>query len=193
MLKALSSVLASADPAEYKRDPARSASADIRDLIRRDHEELLSLLGKLTEARSATTRSKFVKQLAYAAPAHDKPEERTVYAALKRASEKSADIAHEGKVEHELVSGLLNKLSRMRDLGSDQAKAHAEVLKELLEHHIEEEHSEMFDQLERDFDADQRAAMGAAFLAAKQEYARRSRPRKPARKAASRRPAKSAR
>ena len=193
MLKAFTSLLASPDSAEHKRSSARSHAADIRDLIRRDHEELLTLVGKLTEARSAATRSRFLKQLAYAAPAHDKPEERAVYAALKKATDESADIAHEGKVEHELVSGLLKKLSRMRDLGSDQAKAHAEVLKELLEHHIEEEHSEMFEQLERDFDADRRVVMGAAFLAAKQAFARAHGSSKTARKAASRRPAKSGR
>jgi hemerythrin-like domain-containing protein len=193
MPNAFTSLLTSISPTAHKRGSERSAAADIRDLIRHDHEELLDLVGKLCEARTAAARSRLLKQLAYAAPAHDKPEERAVYAALKKATDESADIAHEGKVEHELVSGLLKKLSRMRDLGSDQAKAHAEVLKELLEHHIEEEHSEMFEQLERDFDAEQRVVMGAAFLAAKQAFARAHGSSKTARKAASRRRTKPAR
>jgi hypothetical protein len=191
MQNALTSALT--DVAPRNRRGSGSTSADIRDLILRDHEELLSLLGKLTEARSAATRSRILKQLASAAPAHDKPEERTVYAALKRASEESADIAHEGKVEHGLVSGLLKTLLRMRDLGSPKAKAHADVLKELLEHHIEEEHAEMFVQLERDFDADERAALGAAYLAARQAFISKQGARKPARKSSSRRRAKPAR
>jgi hemerythrin-like domain-containing protein len=193
MQNASISVPTSVGQEQHKRGSERSAGADVRDLIRRDHEELLSLLGKLSEARSAATRSRFVKQLSYAAPAHDKPEERAVYAALKRATEESADIAHEGKVEHELVASLLRKLAKMRDLGSPQAKAHADVLKELLEHHIEEEHSEMFERLEHDFDADQRVALGAAFLAAKQEFVRRQGAHKPVRKGAGRRKARSAR
>lgn len=126
-------------------------------------------------------------------PAHDKPEDRTVYAALKRASKESSDIAHEGKVEHELIGGLLKELSRMRDLGLPEAKAHADVLKELLEHHIEEEHFEMFERLGRDFDAVERAAMGAAYLAAKQAFISMQGARKPARNASSRRRAKPAR
>jgi hemerythrin-like domain-containing protein len=196
MQNPFTSLLTIEGPAQRRRGSERSPTADIRELIRRDHEELLGLVGRLCEARSATARSRLLKQLSYAAPAHDKPEERTVYAALKGATEKSADIAHEGKVEHELVSGLLKKLSRMRDPASRQAKAHADVLQELLEHHIEEEHSEMFEQLERDFDAGERIAMGAAFVAAKEAYARQHRmrkpARKPARKAASQRPAKRA-
>jgi len=174
-----------------RRRPARSARADVRDLIRRDHDELLDLVGKLCDARrSSAARARVLQQLLFAAPGHDKPEERAVYSALKKASEESADIAHEGKIEHELIAGILKKLARAQDIGSPRAMAQAKVLKELLEHHIEEEHSEMFRQLERDFDADQRAALGMAFLAAKQAYARQHGVR---RRAAERAAARSAR
>lgn len=191
MQNAFTSVLTAITPGSKRGSD--SATADIRNLLLRDHEVLLSLVGKLTEARSEAARSRVLRQLASAAPAHDKPEERTVYAALKRASKESADIAHEGKVEHALISGLLKKLTRMRDLGSPKAKAHADVLKELLEHHIEEEHSEMFERLGRDFDADERAAMGAAYLAARRAFISKQGARKPARKVSSRRRAKPAR
>jgi hemerythrin-like domain-containing protein len=149
------------------------AAADVRDLIRRDHETLLDLLNQLCASRaSPAARTRALQQLAYAAPAHDKPEERAVYSALRKASEKSADIAYEGKIEHGLVSELLAKLERAKDIGSPRATAQAKVLKELLEHHIEEEHSEMFERLGKDFNAEERTALGAAFLAAKQAYAR---------------------
>ena len=191
MQNAFPSVAAAVAPRIKRRSDAMSA--DIRDLLRRDHEVLLSLVAKVAQARTAATRSRALGELALAAPAHDKPEERTVYAALKRATDESADIAHEGKVEHTLVSGLLKKLSRMRDLGSPKAKAHADVLKELLEHHIEEEHSEMFDALAHNYDADERAALGAAYLAAKQAFMNRQGARKRVRKGSSQRRAKPSR
>lgn len=156
-----------------RRRRAEAAHADIRDLIRRDHDALLDLVARLCDSRrSRAVRVRVLQQLLYAAPAHDKPEERAVYSALKKASEESADIAHEGKIEHELVSGILKKLARAKDIGSPRSVAQAKVLKELLEHHIEEEHSEMFEQLRHDFDAEERAAIGADFIAAKQAYAR---------------------
>jgi hemerythrin superfamily protein len=180
MQNVFTSLLPTTSPAPSKRGSERPDTADICDLLRRDHEELLLLVDTLCTSRSAAARSRALQQLQNAAPAHDKPEERAVYAALKRSSKKSADIAHEGEVEHELVSGLIKKLARMRDPASDQARAHADVLKELLEHHIAEEHSEMFEQLRRDFDAERRIAIGTAFVAAKAAFTQQRRARRKA-------------
>jgi hypothetical protein len=55
----------------------------------------------------------------------------------------------------------------MRDLDSDKARAHFTVVKELLEHHIDEEHTEMFKQLGEHFSSEELAAMAERFEADK--------------------------
>lgn len=51
------------------------------------------------------------------------------------------------------------------------------VLKELLEHHVEEEQGEAFDLLNKHFDAPEREKMAEAFLAAKETAAAGKTPR----------------
>lgn len=60
----------------------------------------------------------------------------------------------------------------MRELDSDRAMAHFKVIKELLEHHIDEEHAELFKQLGEHFSPEELATMGERFEAAKAAPAR---------------------
>jgi hypothetical protein len=53
--------------------------------------------------------------------------------------------------------------------GTEAWKAHAQVLKEILDHHIKEEEREIFEELGEHFSEDQRAAMGADFVARKEQ------------------------
>ena len=87
--------------------------------------------------------------------------------------DESKDFALEGNVEHGSVDSLVAKLARMRDLDSDKARAHFTVIKELLEHHIDEEHTEMFKQLDELFSSEELAAMGERFEADKAAPPRR--------------------
>ena len=59
-------------------------------------------------------------------------------------------------------------MSKTALAGSDAWKAHATVLKELLEHHIDEEEKEIFDELGKNFSDERRETMAVAFLEDKQ-------------------------
>ncbi len=80
-------------------------------------------------------------------------------------------MGHEGYVEHALVDYLFEKLTRSSATTSPSWSAHAMVLKELLEHHVEEEQGEAFELLGKHFDASEREKMAGAFLAAKETAA----------------------
>lgn len=139
-------------------------AGDIRTALRRDHEQLLELAEALCEGSGGENRRRRFAQFRELLSAHSLSEEVVVYRALQRLKEaESREIALEGTVEHGSVDALVSKLARMRDLDSASAAAHLKVVKEMLEHHIEEEHNELFDQLQQHFDDEQRTAMGERF------------------------------
>jgi hemerythrin-like domain-containing protein len=70
------------------------------------------------------------------------------------------DEALEGTVEHQIVDRLIADLTAEPGTLLDEWSARCGVLQELLEHHIEEEESEMFDTARSLFDAKALARMG---------------------------------
>ena len=149
---------------------------DIRHALKRDHDELLELAEALCEGSGGSNRRQRFDRFRELLRAHSRSEERTVYRALQRTgAEEAKDFANEGEVEHGSVDALLAKLSRMRDLDSEKAHAHFQVIKEMLEHHIEEEYGEMFGLLSQHFSAEELAQLGERFESAKGSLATRHR------------------
>ena len=149
---------------------ATMRAGDVRNLLRADHEEALEVAEQMQKARLASRRKALLAKLKPALTAHSRAEEKQVYNALLKLkkSEKSHDIGNEGFVEHSLLDELLKRLAKT-SAATDTWKAEAKVLHELLEHHIEEEHSDMFSDLGENFSADELDAMGSRFLAAKRK------------------------
>lgn len=147
------------------------AASDIRVALREDHDRIKALATEMAEARTAAQRIARFEALKPLLTAHARVEERVVYDALVklRGKAEAHDLGNEGFVEHSLVDVLLERLGKTSLAGTDAWKAHAIVLKEMLEHHIEEEEDEFFDELARHFDAEARASMAAAFLAGKED------------------------
>lgn len=141
---------------------------DVRTMLRRDHDELLTLARDMYESESGDERRALLRQLKPALVLHARAEEREVYdPLLKLADDDLQAMAHEGYVEHGLLDDLLEKLLKSRKTETDEWKAHAKVLLEFLEHHIEEEHAQMLPALEEHFTDDEREALGRRFNAAK--------------------------
>ena len=148
--------------------PTMNAS-DVRTLLRQDHEEVLQLARDMYESESGDERRSLFKQLRPALMAHARAEEREVYDALRKGQDgvDAHDIANEGYVEHEMLDDLLERMAKSRKTESDEWKAHAKVLLEFLEHHIEDEHANMFELLVEQYSDTERETMGRRFLAAK--------------------------
>lgn len=147
-------------------------AADVRTLLRRDHDEALQLARDMVESESGDERRALFKRLKPALVAHARAEEREVYDVLLRGRDGDMhDFAYEGCVEHGIVDDLLERMTRSRKTETDEWKAHATVLLELLEHHIDDEHARMFDALAERFSEDEREALGRRFLAAKARIA----------------------
>jgi hemerythrin-like domain-containing protein len=134
-------------------------SPDAVALLKADHrkvEDLFAQLEKTTE-RSAARRTKLVAQIESELRMHMRLEEDIFYPAFREAVTKKDDkeMYHEAKEEHHVANMVMAELKGL-DPADETFGAKAKVLKEVIEHHVEEEEKELFPKSRR--------AMGAAML-----------------------------
>jgi hypothetical protein len=144
---------------------------DAITLLKADHDVVKSLLAELesTTERGVKTRTELFARIKDELTVHEIIEEEIFYPELK-AHPKAEDIVLEGFEEHHVVDLLLGELS---DLAVDDETwgAKAKVMKENVEHHIEEEEGEMFPKARSVFDKAELTELGER-MAARKETAR---------------------
>jgi len=116
-------------------------------LLREDHRRVKELLSQLesTTERGTKRREDLVGRIEMELKIHSKLEEEIFYPAYKNAASKKEDkeLFYEATEEHHVVDMVLPEL-KASDPASNEFGAKAKVLKELIEHHVEEEETEMF-------------------------------------------------
>jgi len=144
-------------------------------LLRADHEEVADMLGAIedTTERAIKTRDVLFKtrdvlfaRLKEALDLHARIEEEMFYPALKE-SEETREITLEAYEEHRLVKQLLGELEG-EPKDTEEWTAKFTVLKESIEHHVEEEEGEMFKKAQRVLSKEEIEALGERLLEAKQ-------------------------
>jgi hemerythrin-like domain-containing protein len=127
-----------------QRIPWAKDENDAVALLESDHRRFEELLkqGEETTQRARKTRTQLLDTLTALLNVHESIEEKVMYPALKPHAE-ARDIVLEGYQEHHVADLIVNEL---HDLAKDDEKwgAKFKVLKESLEHHIEEEEKRMF-------------------------------------------------
>lgn len=113
-------------------------AVDIYQRLEQDHREMQSMLERLSQQFNDKT----FKQLGKELEAHSKAEEKVLYRAIVK-DERAHEPVLEGYEEHHVAELILREL-KTNQHGTDRWKAKLKVLKENVEHHIEEEESEMF-------------------------------------------------
>jgi cell division FtsZ-interacting protein ZapD len=117
---------------------------DAITLLKNDHEKVSGIFAKLDETteRAAKTREELFAQLKQELDVHAHIEETIFYPVLKQEAE-TRDITMEGFEEHHVIKTLLKELDG-QSVETEQWTAKLKVLKENVEHHVEEEEGEMF-------------------------------------------------
>ncbi|HEX9918892.1 MAG TPA: hemerythrin domain-containing protein [Pyrinomonadaceae bacterium] len=117
---------------------------DAITLLKTDHEKVSGIFEKLEETTESAekTREELFMKLKQELDLHAHIEETIFYPVLKK-SEETRDITMEGIQEHHVVKVLLRELDSM-GVGSETWTAKLKVLKENVEHHVEEEEDDMF-------------------------------------------------
>ena len=138
-------------------------------LLKQDHEDVKKMLSELddTTERAVKTREQTFTKLKGDLEVHEAIEEEIFYPALKD-HPKTKDIALEGYEEHHVVDTVMGE---MLDLSvSDETwTAKFAVMKENLEHHIEEEEDDMFKKARQVMDQAELKELGERMSARKAE------------------------
>ena len=130
-------------------------------LLKRDHDEVKKMLATLDETteRAIKTRGETFTKLRSELDIHETIEEEIFYPALKD-HPKTKDIALEGYEEHRVVDTVMGEMLGL-DVSDETWTAKFTVMKENLEHHIEEEETEMFKQARQVFDEAELQELGS--------------------------------
>jgi hemerythrin-like domain-containing protein len=145
---------------------------DAITLLKHDHDKVKKLLSELetTTERGVKTRSELFARLKGELTVHETIEEEIFYPELK-AHPKAKDIVLEGFEEHHVVDVLMGELESL-DVTDETWGAKAIVMKENIEHHIEEEEGEMFKIARRVFEAEELEELGSRMEARKESAQR---------------------
>ena len=134
----------------------------ILDIIRRDHEKVLGIIEDLDKSRAvARERERPFAELKKEITQHMDAEEKVFYPALER---NERDDILEAIEEHNVTRTVSDEMDNT-PVDSDRWKAKLKVLKELTEHHIEED--KIFKEAGKDLSKDQLEDMGKRFEEAK--------------------------
>ena len=124
---------------------ARGASKpDAIEILEREHRRFEALLkqGEETTERARATRRELLASLTADLNAHELMEEKVLYPALQ-AHPQAREVVLEGFEEHHVADLIVNELREVAT--NDEAwGAKFKVLKESIEHHIQEEEGNMF-------------------------------------------------
>jgi hemerythrin superfamily protein len=142
---------------------------DALTLLTADHNRVRGLFARFKEANEGDDQEtmqmvalKIVEELRI----HMTIEEEIFYPAIRGESEEIKDTVYEGVEEHHVAKVLVEELSEMEPEG-DEWIAKVKVLMEAVEHHADEEESDMFPPVRSNTSDDQREQLGARLEARK--------------------------
>ncbi len=148
---------------------------DALQLLKGDHEKVKRMLEELdaTTERAEKTRTETFERLKHDLTIHETIEEEILYPALKEFA-KTKDITLEAFEEHHVVDLIVAELEAT-PVTDETWGAKLTVMKENLEHHIEEEEDEMFKQARQVMDHDELAELGDQMDARKKQLSEEER------------------
>ena len=139
------------------------------NLLKSDHEKVAGILSSIEETteRASKGRDELFARLKQELDLHAQIEEEIFYPALED-SEETRDVTLEAYEEHNLVKQLLAELeSQPKD--TEEWTAKFTVLKENVEHHVEEEEGEMFTKARKVLSEEEIDALGDRLQEAKRQ------------------------
>jgi hypothetical protein len=156
---------------------------DAFELLNDDHKKVAQLFDKL-EAASGKAKLNLFEEIKGELELHTHIEETIFYPALEKPRE-THDLTLEAYEEHKMVKRLLSELTGATS-ANEEWEAKATVLRENVEHHVDEEENELFDKANDALSDEQIESLGDQMEAEKaREKGRRSQSKPAARGAKS--------
>ncbi|MHB0776963.1 hemerythrin domain-containing protein [Halomonas sp. WWR20] len=142
------------------------------ELLTEDHEKVRGLLAQLVGSteRASKKRPELLDKIELEVRVHTQIEEEIFYPSFKESNGKENDrMYYEAWEEHRAVEELVLPDLKKTDPASTQFSGRAKVLKELLEHHMEEEEEDMFEMARKSMSENQLNELGEQMAARKKE------------------------
>jgi len=138
-------------------------------MLKQDHDKVKKILGELdaTTERGVKTRQELFAKVKLELEVHESVEEEIFYPALKE-HPKMKDLVLEAYEEHHVVDTVMAEIVDV-PLDDETWGAKLTVMKENVEHHIEEEEGEMFKQARQVFSEEELADLGDRMAARKEQ------------------------
>jgi len=152
---------------------------DAFELLKADHKKVSGLFDEL-EAATGKAKLNVFNQIKTELELHTHIEETIFYPALEK-PEETHDLTLEAYEEHKMVKTLLAELSGART-ADEEWQAKAKVLRENVEHHVEEEENELFDKADDALSDEEIEALGQRMDAEKARKQGRPAQKSPAKK-----------
>jgi hemerythrin superfamily protein len=145
-----------------------SPTPDALDLLKADHDRIKEMFAKYDTLgdRAMGGRKDLAGQICRELTVHAYIEEQVFYPRVREAGRKIEDEVLEGLEEHHLIKHAVTELEPLSP-DNERYDAKVEVLKELVEHHVDEEEEDMFPRVRRAIDAKELEELGAAMEAAR--------------------------
>jgi hemerythrin superfamily protein len=144
---------------------------DVLDLLTADHNRVrghFERFREAEEARDTATMTEVASKITEDLTVHTSVEEEIFYPWARTVSDEVAEVVDEGIEEHHVVKVLLEELAGLSP-DADEWTAKMKVLIENVEHHAEEEESEMFPKIRSGSAVEDREAQGQEIDARKRE------------------------
>ena len=146
---------------------------DAISLLTEDHKKVKALLAELSDTtnRAEKTRTELLAKIARELEVHTRIEEEIFYPAFKEAGQNSEDsrMFFESMEEHRAAGDLVLPDLLRTGVTTDQFGGRAKVLKELVEHHADEEEKQMFPRARTLLGKEALVELGERLAARKQE------------------------
>jgi hemerythrin-like domain-containing protein len=150
----------------------KPARPDAIALLKEDHKKVKGLLGDLEKSsmRGGPRAAKLVAQIDKELTIHSQIEEEIFYPAFRDAvrSKEDKKMYFEAKEEHHVVKLVLPEVKE-GGMAVEEFAAKCKVLKELVEHHADEEEKEMFPEARKALSRAELQELGDQLAARKKE------------------------
>jgi len=144
------------------------------DLLESQHREVEKLFSQLEKAKDGAAKTRLFEQIADKLAVHAAIEEHHFYPAVK--AKRTEDILLEALEEHLAIKRTLADLLKI-DADDSTFEAKIKVLKEEVEHHVEEEESELFPKVKKILSASELEMLEQEMVAEQEELVEAGDPR----------------
>jgi hemerythrin superfamily protein len=147
---------------------------DAIELLKSQHREVEDLFSRTEKAKGGGPKRKLFEQIADKLAVHAAIEEHQFYPAVK--AKRTEDILLESLEEHLGIKRVIADLLKI-DGADDTFEAKVTVLKELVQHHVEEEESDLFPKVKKLLDRDDLVRLAEGMATEAQELEAEGSPR----------------